>query len=186
MSLFLLFADNPKKDLRPTLIGGYAQLTSANKIIIPTLKTLIREKTAEFQSNPKVQLNLRLNDTPEDIEIPYSDKMIQRILSNLINNAIEAIDEDGSIFIDVQSKQNAILVSVIDFGKGIPPEVLSKLQKYEFQSHGKEHSHSSGTGIGLKSAFEELSKVGAKLHIESRIGIGTRIILEFPIQESSS
>ena len=154
--------------------------------ITQILTALLAEKEIEFKSNPKVQLFLRLNDLPEDMVVSYSQKMLERILSNLINNSVEAIDEDGSIFVDVQTKQNSLIISVIDFGKGIPPEVLSKLQKYEFQSHGKEHSHSSGTGIGLKSAFEELSKVGAKLHIESRVGVGTRIILEFPIQEPAS
>lgn len=149
--------------------------------ITQILTALLAEKEIEFKSNPKVQLFLRLNDLPEDMVVSYPQKMLERILSNLINNSVEAIDEDGSIFVDVQTKQNSLIISVIDFGKGISPEILARFRNHQFESHGKELLQSSGTGIGLKSAFEELNRVGASLRVESKVGTGTRIIIELPI-----
>lgn len=179
----VLNSKNPQPD-SASVKSELRDFSLAEFKIIPTLKALLSEKEVEFKDNSKVQLFLRLNNLPEDTVVLYSQKMIERILSNLINNSVEAIYDDGSIYIDVQSKEQVLLISVIDFGKGIPPEVLANFQNRQFESHGKELSQSSGFGLGLKSAFEELYKVGANLRIESKMGVGTRIIIELPYRSS--
>ncbi len=154
--------------------------------IIPAIKNLVNEKNLEFQSIPGVEVILRLNSCPEDIEVAIPDKSLQRLLSNLINNSIDAMTDNGMIFIEVQNRAPTLVISVIDFGKGIPPDVLEKLNNKEFLSHGKEHSNKSGSGIGLESAYNDLQKVGGSLKIESKLEVGTRVTIEIPIVTSQS
>lgn len=173
-----------KNTSRPSAVTSTTTKTEQNYKILPALKTLITEKNLEFKDIPGVDVVPRFNNTPEEVEVAIPDKSIQRILSNLINNSVEAITDNGMIFIEVQVKAQTLIISVIDFGKGIPPDVLEKLNRKEFLSHGKEHSKKSGSGIGLESAYSDLQKVGGNLKIESKLEVGTRVTIELPITNS--
>lgn len=175
-----LLNDTQKKSFSIPTSTGAAQEEKSYQII-PAIKNLVNEKNLEVKSIPGVEVLLRLNNTPEDIEVAISDKSIQRILSNLINNSVDAMTDNGMIFIEVQIRAPTLILSVIDFGKGIPQDVLEKLNRKEFLSHGKEKSNRSGSGIGLESAYNDLQKAGGNLKIESKLEVGTRVTIELPI-----
>lgn len=173
-----------KNTSRPSAVTSTTTKVEQNHKILPALKTLTAEKNLEFKGIPGVDVVPRFNNTPEEVEVAIPDKSIQRILSNLINNSVEAITDNGMIFIEVQVRAQTLIISVIDFGKGIPPNVLDKLNRKEFLSYGKEHSSKSGSGIGLESAYNDLQKVGGSLKIESKLEVGTRVTIELPITNS--
>ncbi|UOF00826.1 sensor histidine kinase [Bdellovibrio reynosensis] len=150
--------------------------------IIPALKSLVVEKQLEFKGHEKVNISLRLNSLPDELEIGVPEKILLRIISNLINNSIEAIVDDGSLFIETQQRNNNLIISVIDFGKGIPPDILEKFRNKEFASFGKSDSQKSGSGIGLKSAYEQIEDAGGKMSIDSKLDIGTRVSIEIPVK----
>ncbi len=175
-----LLNDTKKQSLSTLPVTNSNQEITRYKII-PAIKNLVNEKNIEVKNIPGVEVVLRLNNCPEDIEVAIPDKSIQRILSNLINNSIDAITDNGLIFIEVQNRTPTLIISVIDFGKGIPPDVLEKLNKKEFLSHGKEQSNKSGSGIGLESTYNDLQKAGGSLKIESKLELGTRVTIEVPI-----
>ncbi len=89
---------------------------------------------------------------------------IQRILSNLINNAIEAQSPGRklNINIKIEEVENYVTIKIEDNGKGIPSHILSKIGEANF-SFGK----LTGNGLGIGGAKELLKKSNSRLEINS-------------------
>ena len=101
---------------------------------------------------------------------------LKRVLSNLINNAIEAYSATQEQKVIVYLKGHSILVQ--DHGKGMSSDVSSKLFS-PGASFGKEHSAQAGSGLGLYGAKKFMESIGGEILIESTPGLGTTMILDF-------
>ena len=101
---------------------------------------------------------------------------LKRVLSNVIDNAIEATTEQGIIEVSLGFHGELPIISVSDNGIGIEEHILERLRDGEQVTSGK----LNGNGIGLKHARRILNACGADLEIESRHGAGTRISIIFP------
>lgn len=100
----------------------------------------------------------------------------KRALSNLINNALEALDgNSGTVRVTVSRCDSHILVAVNDDGKGMTPDVLAKLG-HRGASFGK----AGGSGLGLHHARASAEAWGGRLDIASEIGEGTTVTLVLP------
>lgn len=98
----------------------------------------------------------------------------ERITSNLLNNAIEALTykEDGLIQLGVSSTDNSTIVVIKDNGVGIDSYVLSKIGTNGFTS-GKE----KGNGLGVFHAKSTIEKFGGLFQIQSEYGEGTTVTI---------
>lgn len=141
-----------------------------DQIVPELLNTCIEEIISEKRVSlrPMLGIDLIANIYSEDsyglfAKINLSE--LKRILSNLINNAVEALPEKrGSITIKLNGNSDG-LVSIIvsDDGKGIPSEQLPKLAQ-EGVSYGKEKSGESGSGLGLYHARTVIEKWGGTIN----------------------
>lgn len=104
---------------------------------------------------------------------------LSRILSNLIDNAVEAMETSTpKIWLELRGgkrKTNFIEIIVEDNGRGIPADVLPKLG-----TKGASFNKDQGTGLGLHYAKSTLEEAGGDLSIESTVGAGTRVALRIP------
>jgi len=101
----------------------------------------------------------------------------KRLLSNLVNNAVEAFGEgSGTVSVGLSSRDGCVLVSVHDNGKGIPPEVLAKLGR-----RGETHGKGGGSGLGLYHARTSAESWGGSLEITSEVGKGTTTTVLLPL-----
>ncbi|MBF0367400.1 MAG: HAMP domain-containing histidine kinase [Oligoflexia bacterium] len=146
------------------------------ELLTSCIETLLTDKRLEFRSF----LNL---DIEGDLDNSYglfanvNSTDLKRILSNLINNAREAFDDNkGKIVVRLEEDDCNAIIIVEDNGKGIPSEILAKLGQ-EGASFGKSTSAESGSGIGLYSARTTIEKWGGTLKIESTVGLGTKMII---------
>lgn len=99
--------------------------------------------------------------------------VFQRILSNLIDNAVQALPAGGRVRVEAGlGGTHEAFVAVQDDGPGIPADVLPKLGA-KGASFGKEH----GTGLGLYHARTSAESWGGRLDIESGPAQGTRVVL---------
>jgi signal transduction histidine kinase len=96
----------------------------------------------------------------------------KRVLSNLINNAAEAMCDQRKITLTVIEKSEKIEIQCADNGKGIPPEILKKLGQL-----GKTHGKEGGSGLGLYHAQNSVKKWGGQLKVESELNQGTSVII---------
>lgn len=99
---------------------------------------------------------------------------------NLVQNAIPEVCPNGSITIKgrLQEDGQRILVSVIDTGKGMPPEVKESL----FTSHTVSRK-AEGTGLGTKIVKDVVDAHGGQISVESKIGAGTSFHIWLPVTQ---
>ena len=110
-------------------------------------------------------------------------KDLMRLLSNLINNSVEAFaDKTGEVTVAVRAYRETIHLSVRDNGRGIPPEVLKRLGEAGV-THGKEGTE-SGSGLGVYHAKKSVEAIGGKFNIASQVGMGTQMDILLPRTET--
>jgi signal transduction histidine kinase len=106
--------------------------------------------------------------------------LFSRIISNLLNNAVEALLVGGRVEVEVQVQVHAGLVEcrVTDDGCGIQPEVLPRLMQA-----GATFGKRAGSGLGLHHARTTAETWGGTLTIASAPGVGTTVTLALPLAE---
>lgn len=145
-----------------------------NEIIREVLGFL--EKEALYR-NIKLDLQL-LRDLPA---IKSDPGQLQQVLLNIFNNAIDAIDKDGTIRITTeQITADRVQVDIRDDGPGMPQEILQNIFEPFFSTKlGEGH----GTGLGLSITYGLVKKLGGEIYVESDVGLGTTFSLVFPIDQ---
>lgn len=110
--------------------------------------------------------------------ISVDDKQIQQVLLNVLQNAVDASDQNSSIIMKTYAsdEENAqkICVEVSDSGPGIPPE----MQKNMFEPFNT--TKKGGTGLGLAISKYIMDRHNADIEVSSQEGKGTTICLKFP------
>jgi len=149
---------------------------SAQPILLPTLiELIISQKQHEWDSNP-VKLTFTIQSEAKTSWVTASPNEIKRILSNLLNNAYDAISDKirGNIQIALNKINRTLYLYIQDNGTGIPHERIADVLCGVSLKH-------KGKGLGLSAAHHYMKKlVGGNLEINSSLGIGTKITLIFP------
>ncbi|MCB0405457.1 MAG: HAMP domain-containing histidine kinase [Bdellovibrionales bacterium] len=104
----------------------------------------------------------------------------KRVLSNLLNNSLEATREKGgciTVSLYKEGRYNSVVVN--DTGKGIPPHVLSKLGK-RGTTFGKENLPDAGSGLGIYHAKSAIERWGGKFEVSSTPNEGTSVRISLP------
>lgn len=139
------------------------------ELIYVILDNIVTEKRYEYS---KTQVNINLNSTGYSYNC-FSEinlDSFKRVLSNLINNSIEAINSNGSVMIALNCDASHVEITIQDTGCGIPTDILPKVTEQGF-SFNKEH----GVGLGLSYAKQYIEEISGKMLIHSDINIGTKI-----------
>ncbi len=169
-----LIAENLLKKYRDK-DGGPSLLPRNGSSLIVSLEQLVNEKKFEFLDQGNVEFCLTSDEGPHEVEMNHLD--LSRIISNLINNAVEAAAPERKLVVklSVERVGREILVRICDNGVGMGPEVLAKVGKFKF-SYGKKN----GNGLGIAQAAATLLKNKARIEIDSKLGDGTTITLTLP------
>jgi two-component system phosphate regulon sensor histidine kinase PhoR len=101
-------------------------------------------------------------------------------LSNLIDNAIKYGKERGRITLSGRIEGNACLLEVADDGPGISSEHLPRIFERFYRADKGRSRELGGTGLGLSIAKHVAESHGGTLRVESRLGVGSRFILQIP------
>ncbi len=116
---------------------------------------------------------------PEDQECPMARARIERVFSNLFENAIEAMRTGGSISIRTKTDGDSILVEVQDTGPGIHPALHGRLFQ-PFVTAGKKN----GLGLGLALSRQTLLDHGGDMWVDVQ-GPGAKFCLRLPTERRS-
>ena len=104
-------------------------------------------------------------------------QMIEQVLTNLILNAVQATDEEGSIILQTRMVHERCEIDVGDTGAGIPPEVRPHIFDPFFTTKGT----GEGTGLGLSVSLGIVERHGGQLTVESEVGKGTVFTVGLPL-----
>ncbi|MBP1596846.1 MAG: hypothetical protein H6Q05_2223 [Acidobacteria bacterium] len=108
---------------------------------------------------------------------------MQQVFLNLINNALDAIEEGGEIRLSVQLADSSVVVRVEDTGPGIPEKDLPKIFDPFFSTKSSDGRH---TGLGLAICQEIMRALGGRIGVESTPGKGTIFRLWFPLEPETA
>lgn len=106
----------------------------------------------------------------------YPDELNQ-VWTNLIHNALQAMEYRGTLTIEVKQEDGNIIASFTDSGKGIPPEILPKI----FQPFFTTKPPGEGSGIGLDIVQKIIDKHRGKIEVESVPG-QTTFTISLPLE----
>lgn len=144
------------------------QLTDFNQLIHSTLN-LVRSELKYV-----ADLTLELNPLPR---ILCRSHQIAQVISNLLINAAQAMDQQGAITISSWQEQDQALVRVTDTGTGVPPELHNRI----FEPFFTTKPVGKGTGLGLTICHDIIKKHGGTLQVQSTPGVGSSFTVALPI-----
>lgn len=176
------------------MLGYSRDATAARKQIHPVESV---QRTLRLMEE---RLPNRLAFTPPSTPPPPAlaqPEMLQQILLNLIQNADEAMDQRGTVQVEIevlsrppddcwlQPAPAARFVSLVirDHGVGIPVENLPRIFEPFFTTKG--FSSRRGTGLGLSMVYEFAKEMGAGIAVSSTVGAGTTFRILLPVPDSS-
>jgi signal transduction histidine kinase len=128
--------------------------------------------------------SVQMESTPVDVEVPgdlpqaqIDPDRLRQVLMNLVSNAIKFSAPGSRARIVARSDRDAVVVSVLDQGRGIGPEERSHLFE-EF--HRGDAESGPGSGIGLYLSQVLMEPQGARIEVESEPGKGSTFSLVIP------
>ncbi len=179
---------------RDALLLMIAELDRANAIITDFL-SLAKNKRVDLQPGnlkkvllairPMLEINaLRGGHTlevdPKDTpDILMDEGEIRQLVFNLAQNGLEAMAEPGRIIVKTEVRDDNVLLSITDTGKGIPPEIIDKLGTPFFTTKD------NGSGLGLSVSFRIAERHGASINFASSPD-GTTVNVLFPISAAKT
>ena len=120
-----------------------------------------------------------------DVPVVYADKKgIERVILNIISNAIKYTQEEGTIKVYVGFVYNDAYIKVIDNGIGIPEEELPKVFERFYRVDKSRTRGMGGTGLGLPIAKEILAQNDGRIDLKSEFGKGTEVVIRIPTKQA--
>ncbi len=143
------------------------------------LDKLLKEEIAMFDNKENIQFDYIGLD---DIHILGPKPQLTRVFVNLLNNAVQAIEdkEDGRIMVSLRNSNEAGYYDIVfeDNGEGVSEENVSKLFTPNFTTK------SAGSGLGLAISRSILERCGAKIHYQRSFALGGAcFVIHYPIAE---
>jgi signal transduction histidine kinase len=150
----------------------------SQQLLQTLVNQVISEKRVQYS---QIKIEAKFNESSYGLFAFIRASDFCRVLSNLINNAIEAIDSVGCITISLFSLEKNVIIEIKDNGKGIANDILNKLGKL-----GVTHGKPQGIGMGLYHAINTIDGWGGKLDIQSEAGQGTTVQIILSITQPPS
>lgn len=146
---------------------------SLNQIIenaLQTAATFAREKDIELRS-----------DLPDDpLKYEVNSSYFERMLDNLISNAIKYTPEQGTVHVTLASDDESVILRVADNGLGIPAADIPHIFEAFYRVKSPAHKAINGTGLGLSIVAAIVEEHDGTIELQSEEGVGTTFIITLP------
>lgn len=165
-------------DINKMDMGAY-NLRCSNQNIVNIIED-ITLSVADYTKNNNINL---VFDTDKEEIITYCDPdKIERIMLNILSNAIKYTPENGLIHVTINSNPEEISVLIKDSGVGIPSEKLNTVFDRFEQVDVSLNRKCEGSGIGLSIVKNLVHMHGGKIDVNSELGKGSEFIFTIPIK----
>ena len=159
--------------------SNYYEIKLQNKNIVDIIEDIVLSIT-DYVENKGLSIQF-IKDENEIVCACDPDK-IERIMLNLISNAIKFTPSCGKITVRLKKKKRYVLISVIDTGIGIPPDKLDLIFERFRQVDKSLTRNREGSGIGLSLVKSLLEMHGGSISVKSEIGEGSEFMINIPIR----
>lgn len=196
-----------KVDKARQIVGTLQQLAAVDQIACERIRSVIRGLKTFSRTDSgaprKVDLNQQLRDTikltqaefrrritvetdfAELPEVECYPQMLSQVFLNLLVNAGQAIEGQGTIKVRTQLEDGGetVHISIADSGRGMSPEQREKAFRAGFTTKAV----GEGTGLGLSISKEIIEeKHGGSIAFESQLGVGTTFHVRIPVRQTRS
>jgi PAS domain S-box-containing protein len=162
------------------LVGQAEAGEMKNHPLALNLEKFISEIIEEVYESSKKSHKITLIDSEQlkKNDIYIDEKLGRNIFINLLSNAIKFSPDADKVIVELSSEKDYTIISVIDFGLGIPESEIEKI--FMPFTRGENVDSIQGTGLGLSIVKEALAAMGGKIIVNSTLGNGTTFMTKIP------
>jgi signal transduction histidine kinase len=125
----------------------------------------------------RIEIIKKYDELPE---VECYPGQLNQVFMNVLSNAIDAIDDKGTITISTSKSNGSIRISIKDTGRGIPDDIQSKI----FEPFFTTKEVGQGTGLGLSICHSIINQHHGKIEVKSGIGKGSEFVIRLPVNQS--
>jgi putative PEP-CTERM system histidine kinase len=159
------------KQLMMQLREGTTPVNPPQAVELGGVIARIHRAKASQQPSPELRLQ-------EKVVTRGHEDRLERVIGHLVQNAIDATNSGGHVWIRLAREDGQAMVEVGDDGCGMSPEFVRERLFKPFQT-----TKPTGMGIGAYESFQYLQELGGRVHVDSAPGAGTRVKLLLPLFE---
>lgn len=159
--------------------GGYLALNLSNGNIIYAVEEITLSAASYIESQ---DITLIFDTEVEEKYMAFDADKIERIVLNILSNAIKFTDKGGSILVNLYDLGDRIKLSIKDTGIGIPEDKLDSIFGRFAQVDRSLSRKSEGSGIGLALVKSLVELHGGKVYAKSKLEEGSEFIIELPVK----
>ena len=176
------------------LIQGIRRGAERTKKIVSNLNTFSRQSDGRYEEADlhegldtsitilynKFKNRIRINKDYGDLPLVECQYLrINQVFLNIINNAIDAIEGEGEIFISTRVKGDQAVIKIRDTGTGMSEDAIRKIFEpfYTSKEVGK------GTGLGLSISYGIIQQHQGKIEVNSQPGQGSQFVISLPLHK---
>jgi two-component system nitrogen regulation sensor histidine kinase NtrY len=134
------------------------------------------EDTLKLYRGVKPGVTVESRVPPEAREVWLDPEQIRRVFINLLDNALEATDDPGTVSLTAARHDGRLEIRIADTGRGIPPQAKEKLFLPYFSTKGR------GTGLGLAIVHRIVSDHQGSITVEDNQPRGTVFAIDLPVE----
>jgi signal transduction histidine kinase len=150
-----------------------------NNIALHDLCDIISEALAANHPSAESKGLVLSCDCPAGLQIVTDRVKLERIIGNLVSNAVKFTDS-GTVDVRVRHSDDGTEIHVVDSGIGIAADNQKALFQEFFQIDNHERNRNRGFGLGLAISRRLALQLGGELSVESRLGAGSRFTIHLP------
>ena len=141
------------------------------------MHSILKEIISLFQQYEKIHIQTFF--VPVQLIVHADREELKRALMNILRNAVQAMNEEGTIRLTTSSEDHHVVIRITDSGPGIPDAILSRLFEPNFSTK------TEGMGLGLAIVKKTIDDLKGAITIESVLGQGTAVIIKLPVQREN-
>ena len=157
--------------------SGFFELHLSNKNIVEVVEEIVMSVTNFTDSKG---LNIIFDTNLEEKIIACDTEKVERVVLNLISNAIKFSKKGDEIFVEIKANNEFVEISVKDNGIGIEEKNLTMIFDRFKQVDRSLAKNTEGTGIGLSLVKSIAELHGGSIHVESELGKGSKFTVVLP------
>lgn len=147
--------------------------------------SLCKEVIAKTFRHKKLQVRLDFNSPVTELPWRLDRTLMTHVIRNLLSNAVKyGGGADKNILFELAVKDKSLILSITDFGIGIPPEEIDRLFEPFFRASNT--GTISGTGIGLSLIRQFVKMHGGEVSVRSRLNESTTFTVTLPVLSHES
>lgn len=156
-------------------LKNYNHISSENQLVLTDIRSGV-ETVLQLYENLLKKVRITVNFQPSPQIPAYPDELLQ-VWNNLIYNAIQAMEGNGELHIDIEPRGDEVVVGFTDNGPGIAADVMPKI----FEPFFTTKKTGEGSGLGLAICREIVERHQGRIEVQSKPG-WTQFLVHLPVQ----